>query len=166
MNEIPVRILFGYKIFKALLVLLMAFGLYGTVVRHLPRPARSVLEQVTLPQEKEFYGNLASTVAGMVRGMPSWLGHWGFWAGLVAILQAVGMWRRIPPLLWLLLAESVFFLCLGLFALTRRFDLGAAIVTGIFGLIVWYFLQNRAQFLSGGGGSGSSGPKKPKKEKD
>lgn len=166
MNAIPVRILFGFKVFKALLVLLMAFGLYGTVSRHFPRQAREVLEQVTLPQEREFYGNLGSTVAGMLRGTPAWLKHWGFWAGMVAVLQAVGMWRRTPPLLWLLLVESVFFLCLGLFALTRRFDLGTAIVTGIFGFIVWYFLRNRGQFFSGGGGGGSSAPKKPRKEKD
>ncbi len=162
MKTLPLQLLMVFKSFKALFLMLIAFSVYGKVAKSLPRPSKDLLDQWYVGFEREFYGNLASTLGSLIRGLPDWLVHGAFIAAVVCLLQIYGLWRRQIHLLYLVYVDSLFFLCLGVFALTRRFEIGPAVLVAVNGAVVWYMTQYRGQVFSGGA-SGSSAVKKPKK---
>lgn len=163
MKNLPVQLLMVFKSFKALFLLLNAFAVYPKFAKSLPRAARSLLDQWYVGFEREFYANLASTLNSFFRGLPDWLTHGAFLAGCLCVVQIVGLWRRQVALLWLVYVDSLFFLCLGLFGLTRRFEMGPALIVLVNAAVVWYMTKYRAQMLAGGGGSSGGSPKKPRK---
>ena len=149
------------KLLKGLAALLLALGSYSLTDNNLPEDFRKLLEFFHIDPEKRFFLELADRVAEITPNNLKWLAAGSVIYGLFMLLQATGLIFRVSWIVWLVIAESAFFIPIEIFELVRKHvpnaenhphiiahpRIGVAIVLVVNVAIVWYLFQNRARII-------------------
>ena len=151
----------GVKLFKGLAALLLALGAYSLTDNNLPEDFRKLLEFLHLDPEKKFFLELADRVGEITPANLEWLAVGSIIYGLFMLLQAVGLIFRVSWIVWLVIAESAFFIPIEIFDLVRKHVPAAenhphifahpkiywAILMAVNVAIVWYLFKNRDRII-------------------
>jgi uncharacterized membrane protein (DUF2068 family) len=151
----------GFKLLKGLAALSLALGAYSLTDNNLPDEFRKLLEFLHLDPEKKFFLDLADRIGEITPNNLKWLAAGSVIYGLFMLLQAVGLGLRVSWIVWLVIAESAFFIPIEVFELVRRHVLnpenhphfwnhpkiGIAIVLIVNVAIVWYLFKNRHRLI-------------------
>lgn len=156
-------LIFGYKALKGFFLLLVAFALARAVEKHLPGGLQRLLDHWFVAPERDFYSNIADPLRPAMPKALKWAASASFLCGLLTLVECVGLFRRIPFLVWLVILDSGFFVCLGLFSLTRQFSVGGLVLVAINAFIAWYLLKHLPKPAKGAE-SPKTVPKKPKRD--
>ena len=156
-------LILAYKALKAVFLLLVAFALSRAVEKHLPGGLQRLLDHWFVAPERDFYSNIADPLRSVMPKALKWAASASFLCGLLTLVETVGLLRRISLLTWLVIIDSGFFVCLGLFSLTRQFSLGGLVLAAINAFIAWYLLKHLPKSAKGAD-SPKPAPKKPKKD--
>jgi uncharacterized membrane protein (DUF2068 family) len=151
----------GIKALKGIAALLLALGAYSLTDNNLPDEFRRLLEFLHVDPEKRFFADLSDRVGEITTSNLHWVTFGATVYGLFMLLQAVGLALRLSWVVWLVIAESAFFVPIEVFELIRRRTpnpenhphffahpkIGVAIVLAINVAIVWYLFKNRARLI-------------------
>ena len=151
----------GFKLLKGLVALLLAFSAFSLTDNNLPDEFRKLLEFFHLDPEKKFFLDLADRIGEITSKNLEWVGTGAVVYGLFMLLQAVGLAFRVSWIVWLVIAESAFFIPIELFELVRRRvpnpenhphffthpRIGVAIILAANVAIVWYLFKNRDRVM-------------------
>jgi uncharacterized membrane protein (DUF2068 family) len=154
-------VIVAFKCAKGLAALLLALGAYSLTDNNLPEDFRQLLEFFHLDPEKKFFVELADRISEITPHNLDWLAMLSVAYGLFMLLQAVGLALRVSWIVWLVIAESAFFVPIEVFELVRqhvanpenRAHLFAhpkfviAIVLAVNVAIVWYLFRNRHRLI-------------------
>jgi uncharacterized membrane protein (DUF2068 family) len=149
------------KFLKGLAALLLALGAYSLTDNNLPDEFNHLLLLLHLDPEKKFFLELANRVGEITPANLEWLAVGSVVYGLFMLLQAVGLGLRVSWVVWLVIAESAFFVPIEVFELVRRHapnpenhphfwahpKIGIAIVLAVNVTIVWYLFRNRHRLI-------------------
>jgi uncharacterized membrane protein (DUF2068 family) len=151
----------GIKALKGLLALLLALGAYSLTDNNLPEDFRRLLVLFHLDPEKKFFLDLTDRVGEITPAHLKWLAAGSVVYGSFMLLQAVGLAWRVSWVVWLVIAESAFFIPVEIYELVRRhapnpelhphliphpkISLAIVLIVNVF--IVWYLFQNRARLI-------------------
>ncbi|MDR3455802.1 MAG: DUF2127 domain-containing protein [Verrucomicrobiae bacterium] len=151
----------GFKLAKALAALLFAIGAYSLTDNNLPEEFRKLLEFFHLDPEKKFFLEAADRIGEITPTNLKWVAVGSTFYGLFMLLQAVGLALRVSWIVWLVIAESAFFIPIELFELVRRHapnpenhphlfahpKIAVAIILVVNVAIVWYLFRNRDRII-------------------
>ncbi|HEY2329266.1 MAG TPA: DUF2127 domain-containing protein [Verrucomicrobiae bacterium] len=151
----------GFKLLKGSAALLLALGAYSLTDNNLPDEFRRLLEFLHLDPEKKFFLDLADRVAEITPHNLEWLAAGSVVYALFMLLQAGGLFFRVSWIVWLVIAESAFFVPIEIFELVRRHapnlenhphffahpKISVAIVLAVNVAIVWYLFRNRDRII-------------------
>jgi uncharacterized membrane protein (DUF2068 family) len=151
----------GIKLVKGVTALLLALGAFSLTDNNLPEEFRKLLEFFHLDPEKKFFLDLADRIGEITPKNLEWVAIGSVVYGLFMLLQAVGLALRVSWIVWLVIAESAFFIPIELFELVRRHapnpdnhphlfghpKIGVAIILVINVAIVWYLFKNRDRVI-------------------
>jgi uncharacterized membrane protein (DUF2068 family) len=149
----------GVKFLKGLGALLLAVGAFRLEDNDLPEDFRKLLEFLHLDPEKKFFLEIADRIGEITANNLRWVVILSVVYGLFMLLQAVGLAFRVSWAVWLVIAESAFFIPIEVFELVRRHvpnpdhphlinpKIGIAVVLAINVAIVWYLFQNRERII-------------------
>ena len=147
----------GFKLLKGLTALLLALGAFSLSDNNLPDEFRKLLEFLHLDPEKKFFLDLADRIGEITPTNLEWVAAGSVVYGLFMLLQAVGLAFRVSWIVWLVIAESAFFIPIELFELVRRHApnpenhphffthprIGVALILAANVAIVGYLFKNR-----------------------
>lgn len=151
----------GFKLLKGLAALLLALGAYSLTDNNLPDEFRKLLELLHIDPEKRFFLDLADRVGQITPDNLKWLAAGSIVYSLFMLLQAGGLLFRVSWIVWLVIAESAFFVPIEIFELVHRRmpnaenhphffahpKISIAIVLAVNVAIVWYLFKNRARII-------------------
>ena len=151
----------GFKLLKGLSALLLALGAYSLTDNDLPEEFRKFLEFFHIDPEKKFFLELADRISEITPTNLKWLAAGSVIYGLFMVLQAVGLGLRVSWIVWLVIAESAFFIPIEVFELVRRHapnpenhphfwahpKIGIAMVLAVNVTIVGYLFRNRHRLI-------------------
>lgn len=151
----------GIKLLKGVAALLFAYSAYSLTDNNLPDEFRKLLEFLHLDPEKKFFLDLADRIGEITPANLKWVAIGSTTYGLFMMLQAVGLALRVSWIVWLVIAESAFFIPIEVFELVRRHTpaaenhphlfahprIGVAVVLVVNVAIVWYLFKNRARII-------------------
>lgn len=149
----------GIKLLKGVGALLLALEVFRLEDKNLPEDFRKLLEFLHIDPEKKFFLEIANRIGEITTNNMKWGGRLAIIYGLFMLLQAVGLAFRASWAVWLVIAESAFFIPIEVFELVRRHipnpehphlinpKIGIAIVLALNVMIVWYLFQNRERII-------------------
>ncbi len=151
----------AFKCAKGLAALLVALSAYNLTDNNLPEDFRRLLEFFHLDPEKKFFVELADRIAEITPNNLNWLAVISVVYGLFMLLQAVGLALRVGWIVWLVIAESAFFVPIEIFELVHRRapnlenhphlfahpKIVIAIILAANVAIVWYLFKNRDRLI-------------------
>jgi uncharacterized membrane protein (DUF2068 family) len=161
-NRVPtLYIIVGIKVLKGVAALLLAVGAFSLTDNNLPEDFRKLLEFLHLDPEKKFFLDLADHIGQITAGNLTWLAVGSVVYGAFMLLQAVGLALRVSWVVWLVIAESAFFIPIEIFELVRKHappaenhphifghpKIGVAIILVVNVAIVWYLFKNRDRVI-------------------
>jgi len=149
------------KLLKGLAALLLALGAFNLTDNNLPEDFRRLLEFFHLDPEKKFFLDLADRIAEITPHNLEWLAAGSVVYALFMLLQAGGLVFRVGWVVWLVIAESAFFIPIEVFELVRKHapnlenrphlfahpKTAVAIVLAVNVAIVWYLSRNRSRII-------------------
>ena len=144
----------GFKLLKGSLALLLAWSVarltddnHDGMPDNLPANFQKLLQFFHVDPERKFIVDLAHRVAEITQNDLHWVVILlAVYAGFM-LLQAVGLAFRLGWVVWLVIAESAFFVPVELFELVHKpswVKLGILIANVV---IVWYLYANRARLI-------------------
>ena len=131
------------KLFKGIVLLLLALGVYSLADNNLPDELRSVLQFFHLDPEKKFFTELAEKLSLISETKMRWVATGTGLYSLFSLVEGVGLIFRVSWAGWLAIGESAFFIPIEVYELMRGFSVGLSIVLVLNIFIVWYLFQNR-----------------------
>ena len=151
----------GFKLLKGIAALSLALGAYSLTDNNLPDEFRRLLEFLHLDPEKKFFLEAADRIGEITPANLKWVAVGSVVYGLFMMLQAVGLALRVSWVVWLVIAESAFFIPIELFELVRRHapnaenhphlfahpKIGVALILVANVAIVWYLFKNRERVI-------------------
>jgi uncharacterized membrane protein (DUF2068 family) len=151
----------GIKALKGIAALLLAWVSYSLSDNNLPDEFRKLLDFFHIDPEKKFFMDIADRLKDVTTANMNWLAVISVVYGLFMLLQAVGLAFRVSWAVWLVIAESAFFIPIEVFELVRRHvpnpenhphvfehpKIGIAIILLINIAIVWYLFENRERLI-------------------
>ena len=137
----------GIKFLKGTMALLLALSAYSLTDNNLPEEFRRLLEFFHLDPEKKFFLNLADRVAEITPANLKWVAIGSIVYGCFMLMQAVGLVFRVSWIVWLVIAESAFFVPVEVFELAHRPSWVKLVILAVNVLIVWYLFANRARLI-------------------
>ena len=167
-NQIPPKkraptlyFIVAVKAVKGVAALLLALGAYNLTDNNLPEEFRKLLEFLHIDPEKKFFLDLADHISEITPRNLDWLAVITIVYGLFMLLQAVGLAWRVSWAVWLVIAESAFFIPIEIFELVRKHvpnaenhphifthpKIGIAILLAVNVAIVWYLFENRSRII-------------------
>ena len=149
------------KAVKGVAALLLALGAFNLTDNNLPEEFRKLLEFLHIDPEKKFFLDLADRISEITPHNLDWLAVISIIYGLFMLLQAVGLALRVSWAVWLVIAESAFFVPIEIFELVRKHvpnaenhphyfahqKIGVAILLVVNVAIVWYLFENRSRII-------------------
>jgi uncharacterized membrane protein (DUF2068 family) len=161
-NRVPtLYIIVGIKLLKGVAALLLAVGAFSLTDNNLPEDFRRVLEFLHLDPEKKFFLEVANRIGDITPSNMTWVAVGSGAYGAFMLLQAVGLGLRVSWAVWLVIAESAFFIPIEVFELVRQHapatenhphifahpKIGVAIILVVNVAIVWYLFKNRDRVI-------------------
>jgi len=151
----------GFKLLKGLVALLLAIGALSLTDNNLPDEFRKLLEFLHIDPEKKFFLDLADRISEITPSNLHWVAAGSLLYASFMLLQAFGLAFRVSWIVWLVIAESAFFIPIELFELIRKHapnpenhphffshpKLSIALVLAANVAIVWYLFKNRARII-------------------
>lgn len=151
----------AFKSAKGLAALLLALSAYSLTDNDLPEDFRRLLEFFHIDPEKKFFVELADRIGEITAHNLEWVAVGAVVYGLFMLLQAVGLAMRVSWIVWLVIAESAFFVPIEIFELIRRHAPNpesrphlfahpktvVAMVLAVNVMIVWYLFKNRDRII-------------------
>ena len=148
------------KLVKGLAALLLALGAYSLTDNNLPEEFQRLLVFLHLDPEKRFFLDLADRISEITADNLRWVGRFSFVYSAFMLAQAIGLACRAGWAVWLVIAESAFFIPIEIFELVRKHantlehphllahpKIGIAIVLIVNVAIVWYLFHNRERII-------------------
>jgi uncharacterized membrane protein (DUF2068 family) len=148
----------GFKIFKGVLLLAAAAGIFALAKKDLPEAFDNFLRWVHLDPENRFFSAIGDRLETVTPSNVRVLASGTLLYGLFLCASGLGLALRAKWAIWLAIGESAFFIPIEIFELVRRHapdsearahalfthpKIGIAIVLAVNVLIVWYLFQNR-----------------------
>ncbi|HKQ59933.1 MAG TPA: DUF2127 domain-containing protein [Candidatus Polarisedimenticolaceae bacterium] len=140
-------LIIAFKLVKGLLLLALAFGIYGLVDENLPQLLGQFLENVNLDPEQQFFARLADKIATVTPTQVGWLATGTLLYSLFSLVEGVGLVFRASWAGWLAVGESAFFIPIELFELVHKFTLPIALLLVLNVVIVVYLVRNRERLF-------------------
>jgi len=151
----------GFKLLKGTVAMLLALGAFSLTDNNLPEEFQKLLMFLHLDPEKKFFVDLAGSIGEITPKNLEWVAAGSIVYGLFMLLQAFGLAFRVSWIVWLVIAESAFFIPIELYELVRRHApnpekhphlfahprISVAIVLVVNIAIVWYLFKNRARII-------------------
>jgi len=151
----------GFKLLKGTVAMLLALGAFSLTDNNLPEEFQKLLMFLHLDPEKKFFVDLADNIGQITPKNLEWVAAGSIVYGLFMLLQAFGLAFRVSWIVWLVIAESAFFIPIELYELVRRHvpnpenhthlfahpRISVAIVLVVNIAIVWYLFKNRARII-------------------
>jgi uncharacterized membrane protein (DUF2068 family) len=137
----------GIKLFKGIVLLLLALGVYSLSDNDLPEEFRQLLQFFHLDPERKFFADLASQIKEITPTNVIWLARGTFLYSLFSLVEGIGLIFRVSWAGWLAIGESIFFIPIELYELVKGFSLTVLIILAINIVIVWYLVQNRRRLF-------------------
>ena len=151
----------AFKSAKGLAALLLALSAYNLTDNNLPEDFRRLLEFFHLDPEKKFFVELADRIGEITPHNLEWVAVGSIVYALFMLLQAGGLLFRVGWIVWLVIAESAFFVPIEVFELVRRHaanpenrphffahpKTAVAMVLAVNVMIVWYLFKNRHRLI-------------------
>ena len=144
----------GFKLLKSTVALLLALGVsrlkdenHDGIPDDLPADFEKLVQFFHVDPEKIFVVELATRVAEITQNNLHWVLIFSVIYGLFMLLQAVGLMFRVSWIVWLVIAESAFFVPVEVFELAHRPSWVKVAILGVNVLIVWYLFANRARLI-------------------
>ena len=140
-------VIIAIKLFKGLLLLLLAAGVYQLSDNDLPEEFRQVLQFFHFDPEKAFFADLATRIESFTEARMIWLAGGTFLYSLFSLVEGTGLMFRISWAGWLAIGESAFFIPIEILDLLHKFSIVVSIVLVLNVFIVWYLFQNRRRLF-------------------
>jgi uncharacterized membrane protein (DUF2068 family) len=148
------------KLIKGLAALLLALGVYSLNDNNLPADFQRLLEFLHLDPEKRFFLAIADRIDDITANNLLWVVRLSMVYGVFMLVQAFGLASRASWAVWLVIAESAFFIPIEVYELIRKHapaqerahllahpKIGVAIVLVVNVAIVWYLFKNRERII-------------------
>jgi len=136
-----------FKLGKALLLLLLALGVWKLSDRNLPGLFRQVLLFLHLDPEKQFFVDLGLRLGQISQHRLQWVAAGTAFYSLFSLAEGIGLWLRAGWAGWMAIGESCFFIPIEVYELLHRFSVTVTVVLIINVGIVWYLLANRERLF-------------------
>lgn len=140
-------VIIALKLFKGILLLLLAFGVYKISDDNLPHLFHEMLLSFHLDPEKKFFADLAAKIENITEAKMVWLAGGTFLYSLFSLVEGTGLCFRITWAGWLTIGESAFFIPIEIFDLLHRFNVAVFLVLIVNIFIVWYLFANRKRLF-------------------
>jgi uncharacterized membrane protein (DUF2068 family) len=148
------------KLIKGVAALLLALGVYSLNDNNLPADFQRLLEFLHIDPEKRFFLAIADRIDDITANNLLWVVRLSMVYGLFMLVQAFGLASRASWAVWLVIAESAFFIPIEVYELIRKHapsqehphllahpKIGVAIVLVVNVAIVWYLFKNRDRII-------------------
>jgi uncharacterized membrane protein (DUF2068 family) len=140
-------VIIAIKLFKGLLLLLLAAGVYQLSDNNLPEEFRQILRFFHFDPEEKFFADLTARIGGISAANMVWLaGGTGLYS-LFSLVEGVGLMFRVGWAGWLAIGESAFFVPIEVRELVHNPALAVFVVLVLNVFIVWYLFQNRRRLF-------------------
>jgi uncharacterized membrane protein (DUF2068 family) len=136
-----------FKLGKALLLLLLALGVWKLSDKSLPGLFRQVLSVLHLDPEKQFFVDLGIKLGQISSQRLHWVAVGTAFYSLFSLAEGVGLWLRASWAGWMAIGESCFFIPIEVYELLHRFSVTVTVVLVINVGIVWYLVANRERLF-------------------
>lgn len=140
-------VVIAIKLFKGLVLILLALGVYRLTDNDLPEDFRNLLQSLHLDPENKFFTDLENKVGQISPGNIRWLATGTFLYSLFSLVEGVGLIFRVRWAGWLVVGESLFFIPLELYDLLHGFSWAVFVILLINAWIAWYLLANRRRLF-------------------
>ena len=143
----------GIKIFKGLVLLFAALGIFALARKDLEESFNQFLRWMHLDPENRFFSNIGDWLDTVTPTNVRVLASGTFLCGLFLLVLGLGLAFRAKWAIWLAIGESAFFIPIEIFELVHRQELphyhpaGLLIVLAINVIIVWYLFENRQRLF-------------------
>jgi uncharacterized membrane protein (DUF2068 family) len=150
----------AFKFMKGIAALLLAIGVYSLSDNNLPNDFRRLLEFLHIDPEKKFFLDIADRLNDVTPANLHWLTGVTITYGLFMLVQGVGLACRVSWAVWLVIAESAFFVPIEILDLIHRHNpnsehphllahpkIAVLIVLAVNVAIVWYLFKNRERII-------------------
>ena|ERR1017187_2597694 len=136
-------VIIAFKLFKGVLFLLLALGVYNLSDNDLPEEFRQLLQFFHLNPEGRFFHELAAKISRITPANVVWIARGTVLYSVFSLVEGIGLLFRVPWAGWLAIGESAFFIPIEIFELIRHFSWSVSAVLGCNVVIVWYLFTNR-----------------------
>ena len=138
-------VIIGFKLLKGTVALLLALKIHKLSEDDLPEQFQKLVEFFHQDPEKKFFVSLADRVADISQANLHWAVIFLFIYSGFMLLQATGLIFRLGWIVWLVIAESAFFVPIEVYELVHKPSWIKFSVLVVNVLIVWYLFANRAR---------------------
>ena len=140
-------LIIAVKLGKALLLLLLAAGVYRLHDDNLPQQFRDTLEFLHFDPEKRFFTELANMLSQITPSNVIWIARGTVLYALFSLVEGIGLIFRVRWAGWLAIGESAFFIPIEIYELLRKPSPSFVAFLALNVLIVWYLFQNRERLF-------------------
>lgn len=138
----------AFKLAKGLLLLSLALGVYCLAGKDLPAVFDQMLRAIHLDPENVFFSHLAEKLNQVTPTNIYWVSLGTFIYSLFSLVEGTGLVLRISWAGWLAIGESLFFIPIEVFELTRAFTIVLSVILVINLFICYYLFQNRKRLFT------------------
>ncbi len=136
-----------FKLFKGMVLLSIALGIYSLIDTNLPKDFRALLEFLNLDPEKKFWVETARHLESITPKNLLWIASGTFLYSLFSLSQFFGLMFRQPWAGWLAISEGAFFIPIEVFELGHRYSIGLTLILIVNVFIVSYLFRNRLRLF-------------------
>lgn len=145
-----------FKLFKGLVFLSIALGIYSLIGNNIPKDFRALLEFLNLDPEKKFWIDTAGYLKAVTPKNLLWLGSGTVLYASLSLVESFGLMFRRNWASWLAISESAFFIPIEIFELGHTYSIGLAVILLLNIVIVSYLFRNRDRLFDHGGAKPAS----------
>jgi uncharacterized membrane protein (DUF2068 family) len=136
-------VIIGVKLGKALLLFLLAAGLFNLIGKDVGDAFDSLLRFVKLDPSQRFFAKLGDQLDKITPTNLKWLASGSMIYALLLLVEGYGLIRRSWWAVWLTIGETAFFIPLEIFELLEKFTTLMFAILVLNSLIVAYLIANR-----------------------
>ena len=137
----------GFKLLKGTIALLLGLKIHRLSEDDLPEQFQKLLQFLHINPERKFFTDLADRVADITQANLQWVVVGSMVYSCFMLLQATGLIFRLGWVVWLVIAESAFFVPFEVYELVINPSLLKFSVLAVNVMIVWYLFANRARLI-------------------
>lgn len=140
-------VIVAIKLLKGIAVLLLSVGVFQLTTENLPEQFQRLLQFLRLDPEKKFFVDLAARLEEISPRRLAFVA-WGSAAySVFMFVEAVGLALRVRWIVWMVIAESAFFIPIEVLELVHHATWVIFTLLFLNVLIVWYLYANRTRLI-------------------